>query len=60
MPFEYALLIKASNSDAAKPAPEAGTWFQVCSAFRCRSHLLTIHHFQAYFQTLVQNANPAL
>jgi cellulose 1,4-beta-cellobiosidase len=29
-------------SDAAQPAPEAGTWFQ------------------AYFQTLVQNANPSL
>ncbi|KAF8512987.1 cellulase [Gautieria morchelliformis] len=30
------------QSDAAQPAPEAGTWFQ------------------SYFQTLVQNANPAL
>ncbi|KAI5122378.1 hypothetical protein M0805_004135 [Coniferiporia weirii] len=30
------------QSDAAQPAPEAGTWFQ------------------SYFETLVQNANPAL
>jgi len=30
------------QSDAAQPAPEAGTWFQ------------------AYFQTLVANANPSL
>ena len=36
------LSIDCGQSDAAQPAPEAGTWFQ------------------SYFETLVQNANPAL
>lgn len=46
---------------ALQPAPEAGTWFQVS----LHSFVLTrvrglMLYLQAYFQQLVENANPPL
>lgn len=50
---------KCGLEDALKPAPEAGSWFQVCS----QSNSIPIcavltNRTQAYFEQLLRNANP--